>query len=292
MKKTNDELTKIFGGQANDTRFVNWLINTLTQMGLVVLPTPSVDLRSSMAELIKQRALSEHALSNAFTAAAVHEDLLKWVEDDPWQHQWIKKQLGIGVVALQKTGYRDQSILLIDTWGVIPKQIEVESLNRRWLLQAEQDKECDWFFTEDKETKLALLKKWKEKNPGKGVVQNFLLDGGIVDERVEVLEYFCRRPNFTDVDAYLCLDSIKKIWRQRQYREALKVKKKQQCNIVLREESINILDAMAKKYLVSRARILEVLIRFEAEQNCYLPTWIKRLGADHLDEDTTLSSSK
>lgn len=86
----------------------------------------------------------------------------------------------------------------------------------------------------------------------------------------DVAEFF----NFymNDIEEKQCFDTIKKRWSQIKYRNNLKGK--QQCNVVLTDKSLKLLDAMADKYLLKRAQILEILIRSEAEQNHYVSKWI------------------
>ena len=163
------------------------------------------------------------------------------------------------------------------------KATAVADLTSSWEQQSEKDKKYRQFFEEDQETKFSMLAEWvAAKNP----VQKFffapiqqagqepVLGRGKKFHHIsDVLEYFNNLLNPSDVT--LCLDALKKRWGQARYRDNLKEKKKKQCNVVLTSKSLGLLDALADKHLLSRAQILEVLIRSEAEQKRYLSEWIK-----------------
>lgn len=68
----------------------------------------------------------------------------------------------------------------------------------------------------------------------------------------------------------LQLGELKKYWSQYNYRESLKNGKKKQCNIILSNKAISELDNLSEKYVMSRAKIIEKLIRKEIECGIYL----------------------
>ncbi|QZA79664.1 hypothetical protein [Deefgea piscis] len=65
------------------------------------------------------------------------------------------------------------------------------------------------------------------------------------------------------------LDGVKKLYHQQQYRKNLKGKK--QYNFILPESTIAKLDGLAIQYSLSRAEIIELLIKMEATKPTHLP---------------------
>lgn len=68
----------------------------------------------------------------------------------------------------------------------------------------------------------------------------------------------------------LQLGELKKYWSQYNYRESLKNGKKKQCNIILSNRAVSELDELSEKYVMSRAKIIEKLIRKEIGCGIYL----------------------
>jgi hypothetical protein len=73
----------------------------------------------------------------------------------------------------------------------------------------------------------------------------------------------------------LFIERVKISWRQQKYRKNLTGKG--QYNFILSDKAIARLDKLSETYELSRAKILDILLKMESEQNRYIPERIKLL---------------
>lgn len=86
---------------------------------------------------------------------------------------------------------------------------------------------------------------------------------------------FFDRENLTPDQKELYIGKIKKKWSQKKYRDQLKGKA--QYNFVLSDKSAKILNTLSKRYEISRARVIELLLEMEEIKN------------DHIEEKIRIS---
>ncbi|SFN45458.1 hypothetical protein SAMN05660284_01534 [Formivibrio citricus] len=226
-----------------------------------------------MASYIKFNNVNIDGLLQEYdnNVALLPESTLAWIVDDEWQFKWISNKSGVMLFPdSYKLKSNEKSILVLDLMSRADKTIEVNKYKLEWARQVEQDKKYMWLFDGDEKAKIAMLVDWVRKN------SHLLLNWRLIEclslnAKSEILIFFNLTLQPSEVQ--LCFSSVKKRWSQEKYRNSLKGKK--QCNVVLTEKSLKRLDAMADNYLLSRAQVLEILIRFESEQKRYISEWVK-----------------
>lgn len=284
MAMIGDELTRLTGVAATDRRFENWLYMHLMGRGFKPTLTRGQYRRGKMVAFIRDQNLNAKDLRQKFDEATVPDELLRWIEDDSWQCLWLQRRLNhrdTMIDTLDHLTYRDKSILRVDTPYYI-KGIgadRLQSLENEWRKQVVQDKKYQWFFKEDQDRRLLMLTQWVNQNramlePELVQMTRFTVPPEPVPyefyDRLDVMQFFS---DLSLTNAKLCLEAVKKRWSQVKYRENLKGK--HQCNVVLTDKSLKLLDKIGDRHLLSRAQVLEILIRSEAEQKCYVSGWIK-----------------
>ncbi|MFZ6755952.1 hypothetical protein ACO0K9_01940 [Undibacterium sp. Ji50W] len=201
---------------------------------------------------------------------------LAWITGEVRQIQWLLSRF------FRITNYqihmppprlegRDLVIATIDTWNVdlTHKNNAVGQLERDWNQHTQNDRQFEWFKGDDENSRCALAWDWlKEKN-------NYALFGSTAPSNHESLLMLFDRLQKSDAEMKLIIDAIKKRWSQQQYRK--KNNGKKQCNLLLSPEAFDSLDKLAMKYNLSRAQIVEVLIRLETERGAYLPEKMKAM---------------
>lgn len=166
---------------------------------------------------------------------------------------------------------RDLVIATIDTWNVdlTHKNNAVGQLERDWIQHTQNDRQFEWFKGDDENSRCALAWDWlKEKN-------KYVLFSSTSPSNHESLLMLFDRLQMSDAEVKLMIVAIKKRWGQQQYRK--KNSGKKQCNLLLSHQAFDSLDKLAMKYDLSRAQIVEVLIRFETERSAYLPEKMKAM---------------
>lgn len=284
----NDDLAQVLGTKRCDRRFELWLWYRLSGGNIDRLPLRMPFLRDAMAKFISQNGWSVEIIKHDYDGAFVSENLLEWVKEDAWQCLWIERQLVMTNFTGLPLMWRDKSILMIDVIGSsgVSKQAIAEKLESRWKCQVKKDGQYKKFFAESGEIGLSMLTDWARKyvaNYDPGLTAELrprfseLLSAQALDSYFsntsEALIYL--NQTLTESEAKLCFDAIKKRWSQTKYRNNLEKNNKKQCNIVLTKKSSDILKMLSDRYLLSQAQIMEILIRYEAEQKLYLPAWSK-----------------
>lgn len=201
---------------------------------------------------------------------------LAWITGEVRQIQWLSSRLlrtinyQIIMPPPRLTG-RDLLIATIDTWhtDLTYKNNVVAQLERDWNQHRQTDRQFEWFKGDDENSRCTLAWDWlKEKN-------NYALFGSTAPSNHESLLMLFDSLQKSDAEMKIIIDAIKKRWSQQQYRK--KNTGKKQCNLLLSSQAFDSLDKLAMKYDLSRAQIVEILIRFETERSAYLPEKMKAM---------------
>lgn len=200
---------------------------------------------------------------------------LAWITDEERQLQWLFPRLN------QATNYRlippprlrgrDLAIAIIDTWNVdLPYKADtIRRLEQDWSQHKQNDRLFNWFTGDDEISRCELAWNWmKEKRSYVPFSPTYRSDH-------ESLLILFDRMQMSVAEIKITIDAIKKCWSQQQYRK--KNSGKKQCNLLLSPQAFDSLDKLAMKYDLSRAQIVEVLIRFETERSAYLPEKMKAM---------------
>lgn len=196
-----------------------------------------------------------------------------WINNNTRQVRYLLKKLqpihkppiNIEQLVEQASKFKpDQIVAAIDYESdtLQNKTLIIEKLKSEWIELTKTDKALLWFTKGEIEEKLEFAWEW-------------------IKERIENIEAICQKPenheqllilfdsiNHTHLEKLLFIDTIRRRWTQKKYRENLKDKK--QCNFLLTKKAISGLDKIAKKYEISRTQALEILLRMEATKDSHI----------------------
>lgn len=196
-----------------------------------------------------------------------------WINDSARQVRYLlsklqpthKPPINIEQLVEQASNFKpDQIVAAIDYESdtLQNKILIIEKLKAEWIELTKTDKALLWFKKGEIEDKLDFAWEW-------------------VKSRIENIESTCQKPedyeqllilfdniNHTHLEKLLFIDTIRRRWTQKKYRENLKNKK--QCNFLLTKKAISELDKIAKKYELSRTQALEILLRMEATKDSHI----------------------
>lgn len=256
--------------------------------------------RETGAELIKQmmeilRHYPDTRAQALKTAphSLIPEHQLNWIREDPRQLHWInnriKSEPGLKTDELHPfLKGRALTIAALDSRYLEFNGTEFpsEDANARnllciriktaWEQQAARDRIFDWIKGQDEAAKCAAIIEWLRKNKPER-----MMTWVAVHALTDVLILF-DSTGFNEETIFVIVTKAKKSWSQQQYRKNLKGKK--QVNIVLNEKTIKLLDGLSEKFHLTRAEIIDTLIRDEYATRTYLNERIKMREA--LTQDT------
>ncbi|MEE3508519.1 hypothetical protein QN399_20075 [Pseudomonas sp. 10C3] len=171
----------------------------------------------------------------------------------------------------------DAALLIarIDVWDVsrLQKEALLHTLKHDWTDHKKGDKQFKWF--EDENQKCLLAGKWLNKNIQLETLLSIEMSMYLPIENYEDLLIYFDHSKFNHHQTILYIDKIKKSWSQQKYRQGLT--DKGQYNFILSDKAIRRLDKFADDHELSRARILDILLKMETEKNLYIPEMLKRL---------------
>lgn len=267
----NDELSQLLGRIADERRNWNWLwsyINSARPSRLSADDFGSQVQRQRLANVLQRDV---HLTENVQLAAShqlLPAEAFTWVLDERRQRNWILSQLPDTVrnskipAALTEHERLLVQLDLLNFGSLEVKRLYVEALRTNWNQHKDQDKRYEWFTKKAASERLQFAWDWLARNAplptaGKTSFQSY----------TDLLIFFdTTRPSPEQCELWLM--KIKKQWSQRSYRA--KIKGKSQCNVVLRNSTIQKLDQLAEKHDLKRAEVLERLIDFESKTDSHL----------------------
>lgn len=286
MAIQQDQLHKVLGGTTIDDRFITWLwfflrsLYPQSNLG----EYKSFDMKNRMSDLISNNQNLVQTIEQHKKLYLLPSVMLRWITGDEIQHNWITKQvLNKGwaanrliaqteennVAAPESLNDRDRVIAMIDIWSLDPfkKLDEINSLKNLWIQHKQKTQIYDWFTGADETQKLILA--WdltSKKHPS-------LTDTNLPFKNHHELLNFFDNTRLHEAEKTLLIDSIKKRWSQNQYRENMIGKK--QYNFILSEKTIARLDKLADTFDLRRVEVLDILLKMEENEGCYLPKGLK-----------------
>lgn len=277
MDDDERELVKIFGKDASRDRFQNWLWHFLC------IRTKSMQLRhygpsavNFMLSLLKEDPYIRNEVISCKDVNLIPESYFSWLGDEFRQTEWVLKKLmfesdlKFNFSELHHVLVGRQKIVAIIDCGsldALNKIALVQKLERDWTAHVAGDRAYDWFKKKDEVERCEFFWDW--------LVKNYVaLSFGQPKFKIyqDVLVYFDNSPVLNS-DKLLMLERVKKAWSQKQYRQNLEGKR--QCNLILSEKAVKLLDHLSGKHGLTRSQIVELLIRDEHEKEVYIS---ERLG--------------
>ena len=181
---------------------------------------------------------------------------LNFVIDKIQKKNLIAKKFSASVVGI------DAVYLLIDTLNSIGSKIEIiKSIEAEWNNHISKDKVFKWFRDEGN-SRIEFAWDWLcKKKPA--MTEN----EKPFECYTDMLFFFDRKiENYIEREFYI--EAIKRNWRQHIYRN--KPSSKKQCNILLSENTIKILDGLCDYYRQTKQELIEILILSENENRVHL----------------------
>lgn len=279
----NDRLVRILDDTSHNRRHDIWrwlqlTTNNVQLSGDVNQP----GMRSTMTHVISSTPGLSEIIKNKETEQLLPEKCLEWINEGKRQVEWLSSKFRERVtfsdsIAPLTSGLTGKDLLIasIDLWTINIKQKGsfLNELENSWNEQKKGDKQFKWF--EDDEQKCLLAGKLINKHiPLDGLLSITLSAYQPIENHENLLTFF-DHANLDKNQKSLFIERVKTSWRQQKYRKNLTGKG--QYNFILSDKAIARLDKLSETYELSRAKILDILLKMESEQNRYIPERIKLL---------------
>lgn len=201
---------------------------------------------------------------------------LEWIKDSQRQFAWLmnKEQMALRVLPLGGQAYlnsRDYYICIIDavTASLEQKYTHIQSLKFEWEKLLADSSYLNWFSGPEELERCQFA--WEILPKIKGMTVWMLPK--IFSSAIEVQIYFDGL-NVVNVEKKSFVDSIRRSWNQKKYREKQEKKNVKQYNFVFAGDTNRNLDKIANQLGVSRTAVLEQLIKYAAKYG--MPPWAQR----------------
>ncbi|GAB2904924.1 hypothetical protein GCM10027202_37390 [Microvirgula curvata] len=233
-------------------------------------------MRESIANCFSRRPYMEEEIERSIQKYMVPESELSWISEEKRLQEWLRPILQRRVnerfffQTLHLQG-RDLLIAMIDVWrfDIQDKIYQIKEIKKDWFLHKEGDCKFKWFSDEvEGDMRCKFAWGWLQKNErgfdrGREPIENY-----------NDLLMFFDQMNFSSAEIILKLKNIRQSWNRQRSRERQTEKK--QYNFILSKAAVNFLDKLTETHVLSRAQVLEILIKKESEKGVYLAGWEKR----------------
>lgn len=270
IRNRDDELSKILGDDGLDYRLHFWLWHYLKFKGIQFSVGASYQgTRDFMASVIKENPQISADVLAVKDFALVPDSYLSWICDDLRQGSWVFGRLGwlfglsLDLIHPALTG-RQRVIALIDSRFIdLQQKIDhIQKAENDWILWVERDFVFDWFKKKCERERCGFAWDWLRRNyPDKTSGKAFF-------ENYQGLLLFFDGFSQVEAEKLLVIEKIKKAWSQKQYRKNLEDKK--QCNLLLPEKTLRLLDELSERHSLAKSEIVDLLIKDEFEKGIYI----------------------
>lgn len=288
-----DELCAVLGDAVPlDGRARNWLWLYLEENGAKF---NSNDFGSSlmdevMARFIEKERYSIDRLISDYNDSVLPDEYFKWISPKDERQieyllQELEREIGIrrSIFPARLLG-RNLLIAMIDMWGerISRKQRRLDQLKARWATKLQEDKALDWFRAEkgSEGERCNLAWEWLMRNKLKdsrySSDSRILARSNPISNHSELLALLDDL-KWTEEKKIIFVDKVKKNWSQRNYRKRNEGSK--QCNLLLSNEAISRLDELADNYGLTKAKVIEILLKCEMENGLYIADYCKKIGS-------------
>lgn len=279
----NDPLARILDDTSHNRRYDIW---RWLQLKTNNIPLPGEinhpGMRSTMKHVISSTPGLSELIQQREDEQLLPEKYLEWINEGNRQVEWLNSKLipritQSGLMPPVAVGLIGKDLLIasIDLWSINIKQKGslLGELEISWNEHKKGDKQFKWFNDEEKKCILAgeLI---KNHIPLDGFL-SIKLSTYLPIENYENLLTFFDHASLDHNQVALFLQTVKTRWHNQKYRKNLTGKA--QYNFILSDKAIARLDKLADTYELSRAKILDILLKMESEQNRYLPERIRLL---------------
>ncbi|RON49546.1 hypothetical protein [Pseudomonas frederiksbergensis] len=274
----NDHLSKVLNEKEYNLRndYWLWLHLILNNFNLLPYDTDTQGMRDKMAIAIEEDTTRNNAdiIKNRRTEQLLPTNEFDWINEGERQVEWLRTKTFTFIGEYNfppPSGLEGKDLLIakIDLWAVdiSKKKLALSVLKAQWTAHKKGDIIFRWFKDDDQKCLLAWEWLSKHSQPHAPPPQRF--------ENYDGLLIFFDNNNLIHEQKLLYIEKIRKSWNQKNYRKSQNGKN--QYNFILSDKSIGRLDKLCDAYDLSRAKILDILLKMEAEQNRYLPERIRLL---------------
>lgn len=276
----NDGLAEVLGIKKVDRRLQTWIWLYLcwNQPMQFNGQNNGPDSRGPMADFLQAHNTIRDDVRRHIDSGFFPDHALAWIKNEARQCGWLMAyfQRIVGgtwesPVMHSLTEYQ-YLVGRLDWWptSLNEKLLQLQNAQLAWESQQKKDLVFKWFSDEDEAEKCTTM--WE-----------FLCRTAIfpafnhppVKSHQELLAFF-DKTNLNDAERELKVAKVKALWSQQKYRKNLNGKK--QCNLVLKDETIDALDKLAKEHQLTRVQVLEVVLRGEVENGTYFSDFNRRLA--------------
>ena len=280
-------LARILDGTNNERRDDIWLWHQLKNyhaQSLDDLNEPGV--RAKMRGITQNDPQLANFINDKKSEQLLPSKYFDWIDEGKRQAEWLISKIGDHIITdffmrPSNLSSKDWLIASIDLWNIelVRKELLLKHLKDFWFAHKKEDEPLQWFQNNEQkedEQKCSLAGKWLNNNvDGLFILAMPATADRSLEAYEDLLIFFDR---CTKDQKKLYLYGIKKAWSQQRYRQ--KLTGKAQYNFILSDKAIQRLDKFADDHELSRARILDMLLKMEAEKNLYIPEMMRRLKDD------------
>ncbi len=289
--REKNELFTFFGEEAADKRLLIWLWHFLVRTigyqhfsGVQAFSPGHMAVILQSNENLKNQVLYKKSLN------LIAPNHFCWMSNELRQDMWVDRMLQMGsLFGFAFNGYLGKSnvhhslnwvervILMFDLYenGAAEKINLLQKLEQGWNKHINNDSSFDWFRKKDEIGRCDFFWNWLLKqNPSAAS------DMAPMKSFQEIMIFFDARC-VTQEEKLLMMERVKKAWSQKKYREG--AKDKRQCNLLLSNKVLGLLDKLSVKHQLSRAAIVELLIHDESLSETYISKRLEKQQKFSLD---------
>lgn len=272
-------LSDFYGDSRKDARRDTWLwlhLRNKAGANFALDEFGAPNMRERMESFLSTPPDANTAIHHEMRRLLLPEESFNWISRNERQIEWL-----IGLVNFRLWDGKfehpplllgkDLIVAMIDAWDadLCSKEALVGQMQGSWNQHLQDDQIYRWFKDEDESARCSIAWEWLQKH-----YPAFTFRRAPITSYEEILAFFDLKP-LSKAETILAIQSIKKRWSQRKYRDNLNGKK--QYNFVLSDKANLCLDQLSEKHGLTRAKILEILILEEKINDIYIPEKLKLL---------------
>lgn len=282
-----DNLSEFLGETVISARFDNWLyyyIKLTCPEARIFDVVGSSNLRDFIFHELSQLRVSPIEIIEQRKERLLEESSFEWFEDSKRFYEFFSRINTIEKVVDRNPlglSFRDRCVAYFDAVPFVTgRQSKLDVLfqvKKKWVSLKAGLEPFDWMLGSEEGLRSEILGK---------VIENELglprLDFAYTAEEVFVL---ADRKRITRLEAEALVKRARDKYAQKNYREK---RDKVQVNVLMDPKTKNRLESISKKYGISNARVIDILVNSEFEKNEYisgrLVAWMD--GRDRLEGDS------
>ncbi|WP_273432495.1 hypothetical protein [Chitinibacter tainanensis] len=286
----SDAYAQIFNDSKLDKRIENYMLARFTKENPLLAQhiPPHNNSRSNIIFYINLYPHLLDTFKKYKSIATINNEKIDWIKDEKRQLYWlinsISKLYPESTHDLGNISLKEKAILSIDLINttIDQKNRLVSYLKTEWETKLRREHFFEWLKTDDPKSKLEIARAEIEKLiPQHNTAKPFSSTTTLEDLLITIDS---TNPSPSEIEKKYWIEGLKKKFNQKKYRKNLKDKK--QYNFILSKKVIDTLDGLCEKYELSRAEIIELLVKMETISPTHLPNRIRyvQLMTEHIEQ--------